>query len=115
LGQHLVGQTNHANYSAAESGAAYVIQAGTTPVIAVTGGSVPTYGTTVPSASNNFMGSLTLDGNTVWANRGVSYGDGNQPSVMNWGIKPPLSAITYSETGSAVSWQKNTYYSPFSI
>lgn len=115
LGRKFVGVTSHADYSSAEAGQAFVIQAGTTPVIAQTGGSVPTYGTTKPSAANNFMGSLTLDGNTVWINRGVDYGDGNQPAVENWGIKAPTTAPTFSATGSAVAWQKNTYYSPVSI
>jgi len=105
----------HADYSSAESGPAYTLQTGTTPVIAVTGGSVPTWGTTKPAFANLFMGSLTLDGNTVWINRGVDYGDGNQPSVENWGIKAPLTAPTFGASGSAVSWQKNTYYSATSI
>jgi hypothetical protein len=110
-----VGTAEHANYSHSESGQAFIIQAGTTPVIAETGGSVPTWGTVKPAAANEFMGSLTLDGNTVWINRGVDYGDGNQPSVENWGIKAPLTAPVFSATGSAVSWQKNTYYSPVSV
>lgn len=115
LGRKFVGATSHADYSQAEAGQAFVIQAGTTPVIAQTGNSVPTYGTTLPAASNDFMGSLTLDGNTVWINRGVNYGDGNQPSVMNWGLKAPTAAPSFTASGSAVSWQKNTYYSPVSI
>ena len=116
VGRKFVGSANgHADYSHSESGQAFVIQAGTTPVIAETGGSVPTWGTTKPAFSNNFMGSLTLDGNTVWINRGVDYGDGNQPAVENWGIKAPLTAPTFNATGSAIAWQKNTYYSPVSV
>lgn len=115
VGRKLVGFATHADYTSTETGQGFVIQTGTTPVIAKTGGSVPTYGTVLPSSANSFMGSLTLDGNTVWANRGVSYGDGNQPAVENWGIKAPTTAPTYSGTGAAVSWQKNTYYSPVSI
>lgn len=115
VGRKFVGAVQHADYSAAEAGQAFVLQTGTTPVIAITGNSVPTYGATKPAIANNFMGSLTLDGNTVWINRGVDYGDGNQPSVENWGIKAPLTAPTFSATGSAVSWQKSTYYSPVSI
>jgi hypothetical protein len=111
----LVGVAQHANYSQSESGPGYIIQAGTTPIIAMTGGSVPTWGTTKPAAGNNFLGSLTLDGNTVWINRGVNYGDGNQPAVENWGIKAPLTAPTFNASGSAVAWQKNTYYSPVSV
>ena len=113
----LVGVANgHADYTSAESSNPnYVIEAGTTPVIAMTGSSVPTWGTTQPNAGNLFYGSLTLDGNTVWINRGVDYGDGNQPAVENWGIKAPLTAPTYGASGAAVSWQKNTYYSPVSV
>src|SRR5271166_2819645 len=111
----LVADLEHHNYTAAESGQSFIIQAGTTPYIAKTGGSVPTWGTTLPSASNLFMGSLTEDGNTVWINRGVNYGDGEQPSVMNWGIKAPTIAPSYEATGSAISWQKGTYYSPASV
>jgi hypothetical protein len=116
LGRKLVGSAEgHADYTVAEAGQAFVIQAGTTPVIARTGGSVPTWGTVKPAIANNFMGSLTLDGNTVWINRGVDYADGNQPSVENWGIKAPLTAPVIGASGSAVAWQKNTYYSATSI
>jgi len=111
----LVGSTQHANYSAAESGQAFTLETGTTPYIAKTGGSVPTWSTTQPTVANNFQGGLTLDGNTVWVNRGVNYGDGQQPSVMNWGIQAPTSAPTFAASGSAISWQKNTYYSYASI
>jgi hypothetical protein len=111
----LVADLEHVNYTSSESGPAYILQAGTTPYIAKTGGSVPTWGTTQPQASNLFMGSLTEDGNTIWINRGVNYGDGQQPSVMNWGIKAPTTAPSYAASGSAVSWQKDTYYSPASI
>ncbi|HKM80694.1 MAG TPA: hypothetical protein VJY15_06995, partial [Candidatus Acidoferrum sp.] len=111
----LVADIEHNDYTAAESGQSFIIQAGTTPYIAKTGGGVPTWGTTLPSASNLFMGSLTEDGNTVWINRGVNYGDGEQPSVMNWGIKAPTIAPSYEATGSAISWQKGTYYSPASV
>jgi hypothetical protein len=107
VGRKLVGTFNHANASGAEGGPGYIVQSGTTPVIAETGNSVPTWGTTVPSSANNFMGSLTLDGNTLWINRGLP--------VENWGIKAPTSAPTLTTSGSAVSWQKDTFYSPVSI
>ena len=107
LGRHFTGAYTHANVSGAESGPGYIVQSGTTPVIAETGSSVPTWGTTVPSASNLFMGSLTLDGNTLWINRGLP--------VENWGIKAPTTAPTFSTSGSEVSWQKDTFYSPASI
>jgi hypothetical protein len=107
LGRKFVGEYQHANDSGTEAGPAYIIQTGTTPIIAETGNSVPTWGTTVPSSANDFMGSLTEDGNTVWINRG-------QP-VYNWGIKAPITAPTFTTQGSAVSWQKDTFYSPASI
>lgn len=107
IGRHFVGVYNHTNTSGSEAGPAYIIQSGTTPVIAETGNTVPTWGTTVPSISNNFMGSLTKDGNTVWINRGLP--------VYNWGIQAPTSAPTFTTAGSEVSWQKDTFYSPASI
>ena len=72
-----------------------------------TGSSVPTWGTTVPTLSNNFQGSITVDGNLVWVNRGSP--------VENWGIAPPVNAPTYTATGTSVGWQANTYYSLGSI
>jgi hypothetical protein len=112
---------NHADYTVTESGPAYVIQTGTTgqatltdslssagaPVVAETGASVPTYGTTIPSAANEFLGSLTEDGNTIWLNRGSN--------VENWGIKAPTRAPTFTVAGSELAWAANTYYSPASI
>src|SRR5208337_4265338 len=83
-----------------------------------TGNSVPTWGTTLPAIGNDFQGSLTEDGNTIWLNRGVNYPNEfpvQQPSVMNWGIKPPETAPTFASSGAAVSWQQNTYYSSASI
>jgi hypothetical protein len=97
----------------AESGPGYIIQAGTTPVIAITGASVPTWDTTVPVAGNDFAGGLTLDGNTVWVNRGTPSTGG--ASVENWGIKAPTTAPTFSVAGQENSWAPNTYYSPASI
>ena len=75
--------------------------------IVTTGGSVPAWGTTVPSASNNFQGSITVDGNAVWTNRGVT--------VENWGIQAPTTAPSFTATGSAIGWAANTYYSLGSI
>lgn len=96
-----------------EAGPGYIIQAGTTPVIAMTGTSVPVWGTVVPVAANLFAGSLTLDGNTLWANRGTPSTGG--ASVENWGIKAPTTAPTFSVAGQEESWAANTYYSPASI
>jgi hypothetical protein len=68
----------------------------------------PTFGSTVPSAANNFGGSITLDGQALWVNRGST--------VENWGIAAPDEALVVSSTGaSAGSWSPNTYYSPASI
>jgi hypothetical protein len=99
--------------SASESGPGYIVQAGTTPVIALTGSSVPTWGTTVPTAVNDFFGSLTLDGNTLWINRGTPSTGG--ASVENWGIKAPTDAPTFNVTGQEQAWAPNTYYSPASV
>ena len=98
---------NHSDMSSSETGQGFIIQAGTTPVIAETGSSVPTWDTTVPAAGNNFTGGLTEDGNTVWVNRGSS--------VENWGIKAPTVAPTFSVAGHEDAWQANTYYSSASI
>lgn len=98
---------NHADMSSSEAGQGFIIQAGTIPVIAETGNSVPTYDTTVPSSSNVFTGGLTQDGNTIWVNRGSQ--------VENWGIKAPTVAPTFSVAGQEEAWQSNTYYSPASI
>ena len=98
---------NHGDMSAAETGQGFIIQAGTTPVIAETGSSVPTWNTTVPASSNNFTGGFTEDGNTIWMNRGSS--------VENWGIKAPTVAPSFSVAGQVEAWQANTYYSPASI
>lgn len=93
----------HGNYaSAADTG--YVQQIGTTPIVAETGSSVPTWSTTVPAAGNFFNGGLTLDGSILWINRGTP--------VENWGIAAPVTAITTTESGSSVvGWKAGTYYS----
>lgn len=108
----------HADYSASDTG---YLQANpnfqydttiTTPVPGVsgapiTGGSVPTWGTTVPSSSNDFYGSTTLDGNILWQNRGAS--------TQNWGLNPPTGSLSVNVSGAAASWAKNTYYSQASV
>jgi hypothetical protein len=109
-----VANVSHGNYTGTAD-SAYIIQAGTTPVVALTGPTVPIWGLIQPSAANDFLGSITIDGNTVWVNRGVNYGDGQQPSVMNWGIRAPSGTPVASVTGAEGSWQKNTYYSPASV
>jgi len=92
----------HADYDAADTG--YIQQVGTTPIVAETGSSVPTWGTVAPAAGNFFNGSITLDGNILWANRGTP--------VENWGIAAPLKAIITTESGtSTVGWKAGVYYS----
>jgi hypothetical protein len=108
----------HADYTAtSESGTNYIIQSGTTPVIAKLGASVPTWGTVVPSESNLYQGSITPDGNTVWVNRGTPSTGGftGNPNVENWGLKAPTTKPTFSVAGSAQAWVAGTYYSPASI
>lgn len=72
------------------------------------GSSVPTWGTSVPSAATNFQGSITVDGQALWVNRGTT--------VQNWGLAGPDEALTISTFGAtAGNWSPNTYYSPASI
>ena len=75
--------------------------------VVTTGASVPTWGVIPPSVSNNFQGSITVDGNLIWVNRGAT--------LENWGITAPTVAPTYTATGSATGWSSNTYYSVASI
>ena len=71
------------------------------------GASVPTWGTTVPAVSNHFQGSLTIDGNAMWVNRGTP--------TQNWGIIPPSVAPSFVAAGSVSGYVANTYFSPASI
>jgi len=107
----------HPNYTGSVAGAPYIIQTGTTPVIAQLGASIPTYSTTVPLPSNLYQGGLTLDGNTVWVNRGTpsTGGPNMNPNVENWGLAAPTVKPAYTVSSSEQSWQKNTYYSPASV
>jgi hypothetical protein len=75
--------------------------------VVTTGSSVPTWGTTVPAIANNFQGSITVDGNAIWVNRGVP--------VQNWGIPAPTTAPTYTAKGTSTGWEANTYYSLGSV
>jgi hypothetical protein len=94
---------SHANYaSAADTGNFTAI--GGSPV---TGGSVPTWNTTVPAAANNYQGGITVDGTALWVNRGNP--------VENWGIVQTTSAPTVVVGSSGSAWQKNTFYSPVSV
>jgi hypothetical protein len=72
------------------------------------GASVPTWGTTVPSTATNFQGSITIDGQAIWTNRGNT--------VQNWGFVAPDEPLTVSTFGAtAGSWAPNTYYSPAGV
>jgi hypothetical protein len=93
----------HANASVGDAGVLQ-INSGGSPV---TGGSVPVWGTTVPAVGNNFMGSVTVDGNVIWVNRGTA--------TENWGITAPTGALVPVAAGTAISWQPSTYYSPASV
>lgn len=75
--------------------------------VVTTGNTVPAWGTTVPNEGDTFQGSITVDGNAVWTNRGTP--------VENWGIKAPTTAPSFTATGSATGWSANTYYSLGSI
>lgn len=102
-GTTLTAVFTHADMSQADTG--YVqIEAGGSPV---TGVSVPTWGTTVPAAANNFNGSITIDGTVIWINRGSP--------TQNWGLKAPTDPLVVSATGASTGWAQHTYYSPAGI
>lgn len=67
----------------------------------------PTWSTTVPSVSNSFQGGLTTDGTAVWTNRGNP--------IKNWGIQPPLTAVTPQVGSSRAAWKANTLFSLVSV
>ncbi len=93
----------HANYvSAADTG--YFTLVGGSPV---TGGSVPTWSTTVPASGNNFQGGVTADGTALWVNRGNP--------VENWGIATTADPPTVVVGNSTSAWHANTFYSPVSV
>ena len=78
----------------------------------LTGTFVPTWGTQVPSASNNFGGGITFDGQAIWVNRGET--------VENWGIAAPTGNLAtpgdITTFGAAAgNWTTGTYYAPASI
>jgi hypothetical protein len=88
----------------------YVQQIGTTPVVAVTGATQPTWATSAISntdpnwGSTAPIGNVLLDGNILWIDRG--------PTVENWGIAAPTSApITSDINSTTVGWKAQTYYS----
>jgi hypothetical protein len=71
------------------------------------GSTVPTYGSTVPSSSNNFQGSITIDGNSIWVNRGIP--------TQNWGLVAPTVVPVVQPNGSVSGYVPDTYFSPASI
>jgi hypothetical protein len=96
---------SHSNYSGTESGINAVAVGGGTPI---SGGSTPSWSTTVPSSGNDFQGGITIDGSVQWTNRGNP--------IENWGIKPPTQVLTPT-LGPAfnANWAANTFYSIASV
>lgn len=94
----------HPDYDAAETVNGTGIGQGTP----ISGGTTPSWSTTVPSSSNNFQGGITIDGSVQWTNRGAQ--------IENWGIQPPTGALTPS-LGPAfnANWAANTFYSIASV
>jgi hypothetical protein len=94
----------HVSYSGSESVTAPQIAQGSP----ISGSTLPTWSTVVPSAANNFQGGITVDGSVIWTNRGTP--------VENWGIQPPTKAMTPNIGVSfSSSWAKNTFYSPAGV
>jgi hypothetical protein len=91
---------SHADYVSASETATLTLASGGTPV---TGGSVPTWNTTVPSSANNFQGGITVDGTAEWINRGNP--------VRNWGIVSGTAAPTVVVGTSTSAWKSNTFFS----
>jgi hypothetical protein len=75
--------------------------------VPTSGSTVPNWGTVAPAVGNNFQGSITVDGNLIWVNRGTT--------VENWGIAAPTADLDYTASGSSQGWAPNTYYSIGSI
>lgn len=76
------------------------------------GSTTPVWGTQVPSAADNFSGSITIDGQAIWVNRGET--------VENWGIAAPTISLAtpglITTFGAAAgNFQPGTFYAPASI
>ena len=99
-GSTFTAASSHGSYSGTESVNAVAVDNGTP----ISGGSMPTWSTVVPSSSNDFQGGITVDGSVQWTNRGNP--------LENWGIKPPTRVLTPT-LGPAfnANWAANTYYS----
>jgi hypothetical protein len=90
----------HADYASAADTGNFAVAIGGSPV---TGGSVPTWNTTVPAAGNDYQGGITVDGTALWVNRGNP--------VENWGIASGTTAPTVTVGAASAAWHSNTYYS----
>jgi hypothetical protein len=104
----------HANMSQADTAVIQIEKGGTNSVTntLVLGPTVPTWGTVAPSAANDFMGSVTIDGQAIWVNRGIT--------VENWGLAAPTEDLTsgpggISLTGAASGFSPNTFFAPASV
>lgn len=96
---------SNANYTGTETGVTAVAVGQGTPI---SGGTTPTWSTTVPSFSNNFQGGTTIDGTVQWTNRGTT--------LENWGIQPPTVALSPTlGQAFAANWKANTFYSIASV
>src|ERR1700677_777233 len=89
-----------ASYASAPETAHLTIASGGTPV---TGATVPTWSTTVPSAANDFLGGSTVDGTALGVNRGNP--------IENWGIVAGTTQPTVTVGSSTASWKTDTFYS----
>jgi len=79
----------------------------------VLGPSVPVWGTVAPSAANDFMGSVTIDGQAIWVNRGIT--------VENWGLAAPTEDLMFRRQAAfrlrvrLSGFSPNTFYAPASV
>lgn len=89
----------HADYVSASDTGSLAAAVDGSPV---TGGSVPTWSTTLPSSGNGYQGGITVDGTALWLNKGAP--------LENWGIVGPDTAPTVNVGVSNTSWQADTYY-----
>lgn len=81
------------NYSGTESGTDQAtVLVGGTPV---SGGTMPIWNATLNGTTN--------DGTAQWRNKGSE--------LENWGIAAPTTEVDLDVSGSASSWQPNTFYS----
>jgi hypothetical protein len=92
--------TLHVDYaSASDTGNVTDAQGG----VPVTGGSVPSWNTQVPSSANDFQGGITIDGTAVWINRGLP--------IENWGIAAGTTSPNVVVGTSTSAWKATTFFS----